>query len=189
MQQKPFADSAAGMEYFASEAHYRLLAANIREQLQQHGGCVLLTGNPAPNSDLLLRQLTVVGTPRCRATAIKCHAQMSAAGLMDSYRRLVGSTIEAVTRRVVSWSTQGGMTTRGQEIDILVLDNVESLDDAVLRQLCSPPEETQEHWPPRLLVADESLIERLAAHSLEAVSSTIGARFSLHRLVQREVGS
>jgi type II secretory pathway predicted ATPase ExeA len=189
IQQKPFADSTAGMEYFASEAHYRLLAANIREQLQQHGGCVLLTGNPAPNSDLLLRQLTVVGTPRCRATAIKCHAQMSAAGLMDSYRRLVGSTIEAVTRRVVSWSTQGGMTTRGQEVDILVLDNAESLDDEVLRQLCSPPEDAQERWPPRLLVADESLVERLAAHSLDAVSSTIDARFSLHRLVQREVGS
>src|SRR5579863_1375766 len=105
MHQKPFADDAAGLEYFASEAHYRLLAANIRDQLQQHGGCVVLIGDPAPNSDLLLRQLTVVGSPRCRATIIKCQAQMTVASLMDNYRRLVGSTIESVTRRVASWST------------------------------------------------------------------------------------
>jgi type II secretory pathway predicted ATPase ExeA len=189
MHQKPFADDAAGLEYFASEAHYRLLAANIRDQLQQHGGCVVLTGDPAPNSDLLLRQLTVVGSPRCRATIIKCQAQMTVASLMDNYRRLVGSTIESVTRRVASWSTPSIQAARGQEIDILVLDNVESLGDEVLRQLCCPPTDTREYWPPRLLVAGKALVERLAADALESVGSTIGARYHLDRLVQREVSS
>jgi hypothetical protein len=66
---------------------------------------------------------------------------------------------------------------------------VECLEVEVLRQLCSPPTDAQEHWPPRLLLAGEALVERLAAQSLEAVSSTIGARFHLHRLVQREVAS
>src|SRR5579863_8318861 len=117
MHQKPFADDAAGLEYFASEAHYRLLAANIRDQLQQQGGCVLLTGDPAPNSDLLVRHLTVVGAPRCRATTIKCHPKMTAIGLLDNYRRLVGTTIEAVTRRVASWSSQAMPPTRAQAID------------------------------------------------------------------------
>ena len=186
--QRPFACAAAGSEYFASEAHYRLLAAEIRDRLQQDGGCVVLTGDPAPNCDLLVRQLTVVGPPRCRATAVKCQAQMSAAGVMESYRRLVGGTIEAMSRRVASWSTQPTPTARGQELDIMVLDSAEHLGDEVLLRLCAPPTGNPERWPPRLLLGGKPLAEKLTVQAFDATDEA-SARFDLHHLAAHETGS
>jgi hypothetical protein len=114
---------------------------------------------------------------------------MSVASLMDSYRRLAGSTIEAVTRRVASWSTPGAPAPHGQELDILVLDNLECLDDEVLQELFAPPEGDRQHWPPILLVAGESLGDRLAARALADDRPTIGVHFDLLRLMPHEVGS
>ncbi len=190
IRKKPFAGGAAGMAYFASEAHYRLLAAALRDQLQQHGGCVLLTGAPAPNSDLLARQLTVVGAPRCRTTILKCQAQMNLAGVMDSYRRLTGSTIEAVTRRVASWSIPGAPAPAdGQEIRILVLAEAERLGDEVLEQLFCSPAEVRQDWPPLLLVADRSLADRLEAGAIAPSRASVANHFDLLRLIPHEVGS
>jgi hypothetical protein len=181
-QRKPFAGPIAGRDYFDSEAHYRQLAATIREQLQQRGGFALLSGNPSPHGDLLARQLTVVGTPRCRATVLKCESAMSYAELLATHRRLAGTTI-------ATWSSRPAQMTRGQELDILVLDHADRLSSAVLEELCHAPTPEGGRRPALLLLTDDATAARLGAISASIDSPAIAAHFHLHRLAAHEVGS
>lgn len=181
-RQRPFADITTGREYFGSEAHYRHLAAAIREQLQQRGGFALLSGVLAPNAELLTRQLTVVGSPRCRATVLKCNAATTYAEVMANYRKLAGGVI-------ASWSSRPLPSTRGQEIDILVLDHAGRLAGDVLDELCHAPKPENNRRPTLLLLADESTAARLAVKSSDPEKSAIIARFQLDRLAPREVSS
>lgn len=175
LEGQPFAQDTAGKEYFDSELHYRLLAADIRErlQLQGGGGVVLVTGNPAPNADLLVRQLAAEGSPRYRATLIKGNAQISVEGLLNSYRTQLGISLAEETLKLAPGSPQPISPTRRHEVNILVLDNAESLDFEVLEELCLAPDVEGELRPPLILLAGESINASLAAKSSAALNAAI----------------
>jgi type II secretory pathway predicted ATPase ExeA len=189
LEGQPFAQDTAGKEYFDSESHYRLLAANIRDHLRLQGGVVLVTGNPAPNGDLLVRQLAAEGSPRYRAIMIKGNAQASVEGLLNSYRTQLGISLAEETLKHAAGSPQPISPTRRHENNILVLDNAESLNFEVLEEFCLASSAEDELRPPLILLAGDSIKASLAAKSSAALNAAITAHFELHHLTHHEIAS
>lgn len=182
---QPFADDGAGMQYFDSEAHHRLLAETLLAQLQQGHRIILITGETPPNAELLARLLGNELAPPCRATVIKGNAQLSADGLMNSYRKLLGIAIAEETLKRAAGVPPLSVV-RAYEHDLLVLDNADALNDEVLDDLCRASENSDEQRPALLLLARYAFLQRLTADSLEAVSDAITARLQRERLAQQE---
>src|SRR5579862_62951 len=183
----PFA-ADAGREYLESEAHYRPLAATVLELLlQQRHRNVLVTGTPAPNGELLARQMARDGAPRCRAIAVKGSAQMTCEALLNSYRKLLGIAVAEETLKRAAGVAQPIPFPRGHEIEILVLDNAETLSNTLLENLCRPLAATEEeHRPVVVLLGKDAILERLQGEELGVVDHAIEARLALQQLAPAE---
>src|SRR5690242_21711079 len=86
----PFADDAAGADYFATDYHHRFLVNAIREQLAKARGFVLVSGDPPADGEMLSRYLTDEKETGYRVALVRCRTGMVFDDLVRAYSRQLG---------------------------------------------------------------------------------------------------
>src|SRR5260370_41859030 len=117
---EPFADDAAGLEYFATDFHYEHLVARLCRNLAATRGFVLVSGMPAPDGELVERALNARKDAPHRATLVRCRAGMTLDPVTGASGRQLGLKDEAdgagqwsLLSRLIEDSRKGVVPVRG----------------------------------------------------------------------------
>jgi formylglycine-generating enzyme required for sulfatase activity len=132
-------EDSAGFGYFATEAHYAVIAAEIRRRLAQRRGVVVLSGPPAPDGSLLEKYLDGSKSPdnrdtfRHRATLVRCSDGWTFGDLVIACGRELGLGPDAGS---LSIQAQVLREMRRGRTYALIIDNGDALKDRGLAELC-----------------------------------------------------
>ncbi|HEX7970508.1 MAG TPA: AAA family ATPase, partial [Stellaceae bacterium] len=186
---EPFADDdTAGFGYFATDIHYQHLAAAIARPIAETRGFVLVTGEPAPDGNLIERCLSGGKAGECRVSLVRCRRGMGLDELMQAFGRQLWLHEESegglwpVLSQLMQDSRKGIMR-------ILVLQNADALDDRSLDELHRFTRLDEPHFLPVVLLASPSFAERLDAPTLQFLKPAIAAHLPLQRLEPEEVAA
>ena len=185
-----FADDVAGFDYFATDFHYMNVAGEIRRQLSEQRGFVLLNGPPAPDGKLLERYLDGSNAAdesdavRFRANLVRCHEGWTFGDVIIAYSRELGLSPDAGAWSILSQVMQ---ESRKGLVRVLILDNADALDDEGFDELRRFTRVDDPYILPVVLLAGPGLADRLDAELRASLPAIVGS-LQLQHLMPAEVG-
>lgn len=184
---EPFAEDAAGFAYFSTDFHYRYVAAAIFSRIAKTRGFVLVSGDPAPDGELLLHCLNREKAAEYRATLIQCRPAMGFEDLVRQYRRQLGITVDDEGNSLWPLLSHLMMEARNGLTRVLVIENADVLDDKAFDELHRFVKIDDPNLLPVVLLSSPSFATRLAAPPLRFLKSAVVAHLPLQRLERGEV--
>jgi TPR repeat protein len=186
---QPFANDSAGFDYFSTDFHYMNVAAEIRRQLLQQRGFVLLNGPPPPDGKLLERYLDgsaaadAAEAAQFRANLVRCREGWTFGDVVIAYSRELGLSPDAGAWSILSQVMQ---ESRKGLTRVLILDNAEALDDVGFDELRRFTRVDDPYILPVVLLAGPGFAERLELGSVKPL--VVGA-LPLQHLMPAEVAA
>src|SRR5579863_1113454 len=171
--QEPFTDDDAGSGYFATDLHYRRVAATICDRLSATSGFVLLTDDTAPDG--------------FRATLVQCRPGMGFEEIVRLYSQQLGLAADDEGGNLWPLISHLMLESRKEIVRILVLENAEMLDDQAFDELYRFAKVDDPRLLPILLTAPAAFAKRIEAPGLGFLKSAFVAQLPVHRLESDEV--
>jgi AAA domain-containing protein len=184
---EPFADDAAGLDYFATDFHYEHLVARLCRHLAATRGFMLVSGMPVPDGDLVERALNARQDGPHRAALVRCRAGMTLDAVTRAYGRQLGLKDEADGADQWSLLSRLMEDSRRGVVRVLVLENADALDDRSFDALHRFTTLDDPHFLPVVLLTARSFAARLDARSLQFLQPAIVAHLALQHLEPEEV--
>lgn len=171
-----FATPLAGLDYLASDAHYRSLCGRIVASLPQAGGIVLVTGVPPPSAEVISENL---GRAAAREVAvISCEPNMTT----------VERLRQAVAHDALPLRASGTTSPAARQSPILfVLEEADRLTDAQIADICDASAIGDRTVAGAVLLAWPAFVERLGQSELRALNERVVARYRLQQLGRDEI--
>jgi hypothetical protein len=188
---RPFANDSAGFDYFSTDFHYMNVAAEIRRQLLQQRGFLLLNGPPSPDGKLLERYLDgstaadASDAAPFRANLVRCRDGWTFGDVVIAYSRELGLSPDAGAWSILSQVMQ---ESRKGLTRVLILDNAEVLDDGGFDELRRFTRVDDPYILPVVLLAGPGFAERLEL-DLRSVKPSIVGSLPLQHLMPAEVAA
>jgi Sel1 repeat len=183
---EPFADDAAGFDYFAIDLHYQHLAAAVSRHLATRR-FVLVSGAPPADGELLARCLNV--EPAFRASSVPCRPGESFDAAMGSFARALRLPEEGAEDPLWPVLSQLMEDARKSLTRIIVLENADNFDDRSFEELYRFSRLDEPHLVPAVLLTAPSFDARLDALALGFLKSAIGVHLRLQWLEPDEVAA
>src|SRR5579883_772371 len=187
--QQPFADDTSGFGYFATDLHYRRLAATICRRIAPSSGIVLVTGDPAPDGELLMACLNGEGQTGHRATLVSCAPGTGFDALVRDYSEQLGLAADEEGGNLWPLISHLMLESRKGVTRLLLVDNADALDDKVFDELYRFAKVDDPHLLPVLLLASSAFDKRINTPALSFLKPAIIARLPLHHLDADEVAA
>src|SRR5579863_4130999 len=185
--QEPFTDDDAGSGYFATDLHYRRVAATICDRLSATSGFVLLTDDTAPDGELIAACLNVDTPAGFRATLVQCRPGMGFEEIVRLYSQQLGLAADDEGGNLWPLISHLMLESRKEIVRILVLENAEMLDDQAFDELYRFAKVDDPRLLPILLTAPAAFAKRIEAPGLGFLKSAFVAQLPVHRLESDEV--
>ena len=187
--QQPFADDTSGFGYFATDLHYRRLAATICRRIAPSSGIVLVTGDPAPDGELLMACLNGEGQTGHRATLVSCAPGTGFDALVRDYSEQLGLAADEEGGNLWPLISHLMLESRKGVTRLLLVDNADALDDKVFDELYRFAKVDDPHLLPVLLLATSAFDKRINTPALSFLKPAIVAQLPLHHLDADEVAA
>ena len=179
------AASTAGFAYLASEAHYRLLAERVLLSLARGRGCVLVTGDPAPDLRLTCQALRQVGAGRHTVVGVASGPEILRAQLLHASSPPAISAVPSDKAEPVDVSASGAPSERPPLL--FVLGDIDRLGDEQLGEICEMTMRGKRSIAGAVLLAFPAMLERLRQPALAMLREALAARLRLEHLDRTEV--
>jgi len=186
---EPFADDAAGLDYFATDFHYEHLVARLCRHLAATRAFVLVSGVPAPDGELVERALNARKDAPHRATLVRCRAGMTLDAVTRAYGRQLGLKDDADGADQWSLLSRLMEDSRKGVVRVLVLENADALDDRSFDALHRFATLDDPHFLPVVLLTARNFAARLDAPSLQFLQPAVVAHLALQHLEPEEVAA
>jgi hypothetical protein len=188
---QPFASDAAGSDYFVTDFHYMNVAAEIRRQLAQQRGFLVVNGPPSPDGKLLERYLdgsTAAESSDAsgfRANLVRCREGWTFGDVVIAYSRQLGLSPDAGAWSILSQVMQ---ESRKGIMRVLILDNADALDDNGFDELRRFTRVDDPYVLPVVLLAGPGFASRMEVE-LRTLRPAVVGSLSLQHLLPDEVAA
>ena len=186
---EPFADDAAGTDYFATDYHHRFLVNAIREQLAKARGFVLVSGDPPADGEMLSRYLTDEKETGYRVALVRCRTGMVFDDLVRAYSRQLGLRADDDSARLWALLSHLMLETRNGITRILIVENAEALDIRTFDELHRFARLDDPHLMSVVLLSSPGFAQRLDAAPLNFLKPAIVGCVAAQHLHADEVGA
>jgi type II secretory pathway predicted ATPase ExeA len=185
----PFADDAAGTDYFATDYHHRFLVNAIREQLAKARGFVLVSGDPPADGEMLSRYLTDEKETGYRVALVRCRTGMVFDDLVRAYSRQLGLRADDDSARLWALLSHLMLETRNGIARILIVENADALDIRTFDELHRFARLDDPHLMSVVLLSSPGFAQRLDAAPLNFLKPAIVGYVAAQHLHADEVGA
>lgn len=186
---EPFADDAAGADYFTTDYHHRFLVNAIREQLAKARGFVLVSGDPPADGEMLSRYLTDEKETGYRVALVRCRTGMVFDDLVRAYSRQLGLRADDDSARLWALLSHLMLETRNGVTRILIVENADALDIRTFDELHRFARLDDPHLMSVVLLSSPGFAQRLDAAPLNFLKPAIVGQVDAQRLHAEEVGA
>jgi type II secretory pathway predicted ATPase ExeA len=186
---EPFADDAAGADYFATDYHHRFLVNAIREQLAKARGFVLVSGDPPADGEMLSRYLTDEKETGYRVALVRCRTGMVFDDLVRAYSRQLGLRADDDSARLWALLSHLMLETRNGITRILIVENADALDIRTFDELHRFARLDDPHLMSVVLLAAPGFAQRLDTAPLNFLKPAIVGHVPAQQLHAEEVGA
>jgi type II secretory pathway predicted ATPase ExeA len=186
---EPFADDAAGADYFTTDYHHRFLVNAIREQLAKARGFVLVSGDPPADGEMLSRYLTDEKETGYRVALVRCRTGMVFDDLVRAYSRQLGLRADDDSARLWALLSHLMLETRNGIARILIVENADALDIRTFDELHRFARLDDPHLMSVVLLSSPGFAQRLDAAPLNFLKPAIVGRVDAQHLHAEEVGA
>jgi type II secretory pathway predicted ATPase ExeA len=168
----PFAHDAAGFDYFRSDHHHRYVVAAIQRHLAKGCACLLVSGGPRPDGELIERFINEQRDGHYRAAMAVCRPGTDLGDLVRAYCRQLGLRHEEQSGALWTLLSHVMLEARNGITRVLVVDKAELMEATCLDELLRLTRIDDPHVIPVVLLAGDpaspalqALLARLAAAS------------------------
>jgi type II secretory pathway predicted ATPase ExeA len=186
---EPFADDAAGADYFATDYHHRFLVDAIRERLAKARGFVLVSGDPPADGEMLSRYLTDEKETGYRVALVRCRTGMVFDDLVRAYSRQLGLRADDDSARLWALLSHLMLETRNGITRILIVENADALDIRTFDELHRFARLDDPHLMSVVLLSAPGFAQRLDTAPLNFLKPAIVGHVPAQQLQAEEVGA
>jgi hypothetical protein len=161
-------------DYFATETHYLSLVNRIDASLRTDGSFVLVTGDPPPASDLLIRALRESTHSHSAVIGIVCCVELTSEDLSRALS--VAATLPASGARIAKPQTPEPSQ------PLFVFTDADQLSDRQIKEIFEDPQYSGGKGTAVLLLAPSGFLNRLEEPSLHFLKKRLAAHFGFQEI-------